>query len=167
MLLPASDTCLLSVFTWLYLCFYLHVSPVYSLSFYQALPLLSPACVTCLLFFTWLYLCSHLHVSPVYFLFYLALPVLSPACVTLLNCLLIFYETLHSCSTQPADVHEGIPLLSFFIGNLLIYLYSKVLTPSVNRDIAEIHVYKHVHVDKSYKPFDLFHIYIFFENCRF
>jgi hypothetical protein len=23
-----------------------------------------------------------------------------------------FYETLHSCSTQPADVHEGIPLLS-------------------------------------------------------
>jgi hypothetical protein len=30
----------------------------------------------------------------------------------LLNSLLIFYETLHSCSTQPADVHEGIPLLS-------------------------------------------------------
>jgi hypothetical protein len=30
----------------------------------------------------------------------------------LLNCLLNFYETLHSCSTQPADVHEGIPLLS-------------------------------------------------------
>ena len=28
----------------------------------------------------------------------------------LLNCLLNFYETLHSCSTQPADVHEGIPL---------------------------------------------------------
>ena len=24
----------------------------------------------------------------------------------------IFYETLHICSTQPADVHEGIPLLS-------------------------------------------------------
>ena len=23
-----------------------------------------------------------------------------------------FYETLHSCSTQSADVHEGIPLLS-------------------------------------------------------
>jgi hypothetical protein len=23
-----------------------------------------------------------------------------------------FYETLHSCSTQPAYVHEGIPLLS-------------------------------------------------------
>jgi hypothetical protein len=23
-----------------------------------------------------------------------------------------FYETLPSCSTQPADVHEGIPLLS-------------------------------------------------------
>jgi hypothetical protein len=23
-----------------------------------------------------------------------------------------FYETLHSCSTQPTDVHEGIPLLS-------------------------------------------------------
>jgi hypothetical protein len=23
-----------------------------------------------------------------------------------------FYETLHSCSTQPADVHEGILLLS-------------------------------------------------------
>jgi hypothetical protein len=23
-----------------------------------------------------------------------------------------FYEALHSCSTQPADVHEGIPLLS-------------------------------------------------------
>jgi hypothetical protein len=23
-----------------------------------------------------------------------------------------FYETLHSCITQPADVHEGIPLLS-------------------------------------------------------
>jgi hypothetical protein len=22
------------------------------------------------------------------------------------------YETLHSCSTQPGDVHEGIPLLS-------------------------------------------------------
>ena len=30
----------------------------------------------------------------------------------LLNCLLNFYETLHSCSTQPADVHEGTPLLS-------------------------------------------------------
>jgi hypothetical protein len=30
----------------------------------------------------------------------------------LLNCLFNFYETLHSCSTQPADVHEGIPLLS-------------------------------------------------------
>ena len=28
------------------------------------------------------------------------------------NRLLDFYETLHSCSTQPADVHEGIPLLS-------------------------------------------------------
>jgi hypothetical protein len=26
--------------------------------------------------------------------------------------ILNFYETLHSCSTQPADVHEGIPLLS-------------------------------------------------------
>jgi hypothetical protein len=25
-----------------------------------------------------------------------------------------FYETLHSCSTQSADVHEGIPLLSKF-----------------------------------------------------
>ena len=23
-----------------------------------------------------------------------------------------FYENLHSCSVQPADVHEGIPLLS-------------------------------------------------------
>jgi hypothetical protein len=23
-----------------------------------------------------------------------------------------FYDTLHSCSTQPADVHEGILLLS-------------------------------------------------------
>jgi hypothetical protein len=23
-----------------------------------------------------------------------------------------FYETLHSCSTQPADVNEGKPLLS-------------------------------------------------------
>jgi hypothetical protein len=23
-----------------------------------------------------------------------------------------FYETLHNYSTQPADVHEGIPLLS-------------------------------------------------------
>ena len=30
----------------------------------------------------------------------------------LINCLLNFYETLHSCSTQPADAHEGIPLLS-------------------------------------------------------
>ena len=30
----------------------------------------------------------------------------------LLNCLLNFYETLHSCSTQPADVHEGILLVS-------------------------------------------------------
>jgi hypothetical protein len=30
----------------------------------------------------------------------------------LLNCLLNFYETLHSSSTQPADVHEGISLLS-------------------------------------------------------
>ena len=30
----------------------------------------------------------------------------------LLNGLLEFCETLHSCSTQPADVHEGIPLLS-------------------------------------------------------
>jgi hypothetical protein len=28
------------------------------------------------------------------------------------SCLLNSYETLHSCSTQPADVHEGIPLLS-------------------------------------------------------
>ena len=27
-----------------------------------------------------------------------------------LNDLLYFYETLHSCSTQPVDVHEGIPL---------------------------------------------------------
>jgi hypothetical protein len=26
--------------------------------------------------------------------------------------LIEFYETLHNCSTQPADVHEGIPLLS-------------------------------------------------------
>ena len=26
--------------------------------------------------------------------------------------LIEFYRTLHSCSTQPADVHEGIPLLS-------------------------------------------------------
>jgi hypothetical protein len=32
--------------------------------------------------------------------------------VKVLNSLLNFYETLHSCSTQPADVHEGIPLLS-------------------------------------------------------
>ena len=24
----------------------------------------------------------------------------------------LIIETLHSCSTQPADVHEGIPLLS-------------------------------------------------------
>ena len=30
----------------------------------------------------------------------------------LLNDLLDFYETLHSCSTQTADAHEGIPLLS-------------------------------------------------------
>ena len=30
----------------------------------------------------------------------------------LLSCLLNFYETLHNCSTQPADVHEGILLLS-------------------------------------------------------
>ena len=30
----------------------------------------------------------------------------------LLNYLLNFYETLHGCSTQPADVHDGIPLLS-------------------------------------------------------
>ena len=30
----------------------------------------------------------------------------------LLSCLFNFYETLHSCSTQPADVHEGRPLLS-------------------------------------------------------
>jgi hypothetical protein len=30
----------------------------------------------------------------------------------LLNCLLNFYQILHSCSTQPADVHEGILLLS-------------------------------------------------------
>ena len=30
----------------------------------------------------------------------------------LLNCLLKFYETLHNCSPQPVDVHEGIPLLS-------------------------------------------------------
>ena len=29
-----------------------------------------------------------------------------------LSDLLDFYETLHSCNTQPADVHEGIPLLS-------------------------------------------------------
>ena len=26
--------------------------------------------------------------------------------------LIDFFETLHSCSTQPADVREGIPLLS-------------------------------------------------------
>jgi hypothetical protein len=56
------------IFTWLYLCSHLHVSPV-------------------TLFFTWFYLCSHLHVSPVHFFFYLALPLLSPACVT---CLLSF-----------------------------------------------------------------------------
>jgi hypothetical protein len=30
----------------------------------------------------------------------------------LLSDLLDFYETLHSCSTQTADAHEGIPLLS-------------------------------------------------------
>jgi hypothetical protein len=30
----------------------------------------------------------------------------------LLNRLLDFYETLHICSTLPADVHEGIWLLS-------------------------------------------------------
>jgi hypothetical protein len=30
----------------------------------------------------------------------------------LLNSLLDFYETLHSCNTLPADVHEGIWLLS-------------------------------------------------------
>jgi hypothetical protein len=30
----------------------------------------------------------------------------------LLNRLLNFYETLHICITLPADVHEGIPLLS-------------------------------------------------------
>ena len=30
----------------------------------------------------------------------------------LLSSLLNVYETLHSCSTQPADVHEGISLLS-------------------------------------------------------
>ena len=30
----------------------------------------------------------------------------------ILNCLLKFYEALHNCSTQPVDVHEGIPLLS-------------------------------------------------------
>ena len=30
----------------------------------------------------------------------------------LLNYMLNFYEILHSCSTQPSDVHEGIPLLS-------------------------------------------------------
>ena len=30
----------------------------------------------------------------------------------ILNYLLNFYETLHSCSTQPADVQEGLPLLS-------------------------------------------------------
>ena len=47
------------------------------------------------------------------------LPILSPKggastlqAQLLLNCLLKFYETLHNCSTQPADVHEGIPLLS-------------------------------------------------------
>jgi hypothetical protein len=31
--------------------------------------------------------------------------------VQLLNDLLDFYETLHICSTLPADVHEGIPQL--------------------------------------------------------
>jgi hypothetical protein len=30
----------------------------------------------------------------------------------LLSCLSNFYQTLHNCSTQPADVYEGIPLLS-------------------------------------------------------
>ena len=30
----------------------------------------------------------------------------------LLSCLLDFYETLHICSALPADVHEGIWLLS-------------------------------------------------------
>ena len=30
----------------------------------------------------------------------------------LLNSLLDFYETLHSCNTLPADVHEGIWFLS-------------------------------------------------------
>jgi hypothetical protein len=29
-----------------------------------------------------------------------------------------YYETLHSCSTQPADVHEGIPLLSKIEGRM-------------------------------------------------
>ena len=45
---------------------------------------------------------------------------------------------------------------------LAFVMVNLVLTPSVNRDIAEIHVYKNVHVDKSYKPFDLIHIYISF-----
>ena len=40
----------------------------------------------------------------------------------LLSGLLEFCETLHSCSTQPADVHERIQLVS----KMLIYLYSKV-----------------------------------------
>jgi hypothetical protein len=44
----------------------------------------------------------------------------------LLNCLLNLYETLHSCSTQPADVHEGIPLrLKFRRGDNSTYTFTK------------------------------------------
>jgi hypothetical protein len=37
-----------------------------------------------------------------------------------------FYETLHNCSTQPVDLHEGMPLLSKFRrGDNSTYTFTK------------------------------------------
>ena len=39
--------------------------------------------------------------------------------------LINFYETLHTCSTQPADVHEGIWLLSKLKGEIIQLILSR------------------------------------------
>jgi hypothetical protein len=63
-----------------------------------------------------------------------------------------FYETVHSCGTQPADVHEGIPLLSkfrrgdnstyTFTKRGVVYLVSATPPkPLIGLDIDEINVW--------------------------
>ena len=39
--------------------------------------------------------------------------------------LINFYETLHTCSTQPADVHKGIWLLSKLKGEIIQLILSR------------------------------------------